>query len=376
MKTVRDNPMTEKHLLKPLVIGELKLRNRVFMAPMTRSRAVRPGDIPDEQTALYYAQRASAGLIISEGAPISATAKGYLFTPGLYSSEQLAGWRKVTSAVHAKGGRIAAQLWHDGRISHHSVLPPGFQPVAPSAIRADATVFALTETGEPGRVPVDEPHALTEQEIQNVIQEFVRAAANAIEAGFDMVELHGANGYLINQFLSPDSNTRNDRYGGSIEKRSLFTLEILDAVAAKIGAARIGLRLSPWSPQFINDIDGSVLAEETTLYLAHALEQRRIGYLHLAEWGPDVYPKGFREKLRKTYGGVIVVCGGYSQESANTLLASGVADAVAFGQAFIANPDLPERFALDAPLAQADQSVWFGGDERGYTDFPSMAESI
>lgn len=364
-------PVPQDTLFQPLKVGAVTLRNRIVMAPMTRSRADNPDKAATDLTAQYYGQRASAGLIITEGTQVSEGGQGYLYTPGIYSERQTEAWKKVTKAVHDKGGLIAAQLWHVGRISHTSVLPKGLPPVAPSAIRANATTFALDENGTPGQVPTSEPYALSAHRgIPTVVFEFAQAARNAIEAGFDLVELHGANGYLLAQFLSPDANQRTDQYGGSLENRARFVLEVLDAVIAAVGADRVGIRLSPWAPQFINDIDGTVEAEATTLYLAEQFEKRGIAYLHMAEWGQDIYPDGFRQRLRDTYKGAILYAGGYDQPKAEALLETGTADAVAFGVPFIANPDLPERFQEGSPLAEADKATFYGGGAEGYTDYP------
>ncbi|OLF54277.1 alkene reductase [Pseudomonas chlororaphis] len=361
-----------KKLLSPLDIGPLILANRVLMAPMTRSRSAQPGDIPTALNAEYYGQRASAGLVISEGIPISPGAKGYAYTPGIYTDAQQAGWKRVTDRVHANGGLIAAQLWHVGRIAHHSVLPPGQAPLAPSAIRARSKTFAFDENGVPAMVDCDPPQALSEKGIAAVIEEFVQAAKRAMAAGFDLVELHGANGYLLEQFLSVSTNQRTDGYGGTLENRARFVLEVVDAVSAAIGAERVGIRLSPWCPPSVNDMDFQVEARDITLYLAAALSVRHIAYLHLAEWPGAPYPPGFRNQLRSAFTGAIIVCGGYQQDSAQALLEQELIDAVAFGKPFIANPDLPRRFALGASLAEPDGSTFYGGDARGYTDYPSL----
>lgn len=363
------NPKT---LLSPLPIGPVTLANRVLMAPMTRARSAQPGDIPTALNAEYYGQRAGAGLIISEGIPVSPAAKGYAYTPGLYTDAQQAGWKRVTDQVHTNGGLIAAQLWHVGRIAHHSVLPAGQPPLAPSAVRARSKTFAFTEDGLPGMVDCDPPQALSHEGIAAVIEEFVQAARRAMAAGFDLVELHGANGYLLEQFLSVSTNQRTDSYGGALENRARFVLEVVNAVAAAIGAERVGIRLSPWCPPVVNDMDFHVEARDITLYLAAALSARGIAYLHLAEWPGAPYPPGFRQQLRAAFDGAILVCGGYRQDTAQHLLEQGLVDAVAFGKPFIANPDLPRRFALRAPLTEPDGSTFYGGDARGYTDYPAL----
>lgn len=367
--------MQNNDILSPLTVGSVTLANRVVMAPMTRSRSAQPGDIPTALNAEYYGQRAGAGLIVSEGIPVSPTAKGYAYTPGIYTDAQQAGWKLVTDQVHARGGKIAAQLWHVGRISHHSVLPQGVSPVAPSAIRARCKTFAFDDEGMPGMVDCDPPVALDDEGLAAVTGEFVQAARRAIAAGFDLVELHAANGYLLEQFLSVTTNQRTDEYGGSVPNRAKFVLHVVDAVASAIGPDRIGIRLSPWCPPAVNDMDFQVEARDITLYLAAALSARHIAYLHLAEWPGAPYPAGFRAQLRAAFNGAILVCGGYQQNTAQGVLSQGVADAVAFGKPFIANPDLPARFARGAPLAEPDASTFYGGDARGYTDYPTVDAS-
>lgn len=311
-------------LLSPLAVGNLALRNRIVMAPMTRSRAQQPGDVPTALNALYYAQRAGAGLIVSEGTQISHLGQGYAYTPGIYSEAQLAGWRQVTEAVHAAGGLIAAQLWHVGRMSHRSLQAGGEAPIAPSPIQAKAQVFIADGQGGGSMAPADAPREMTLEDIRRVRDEFVRAARNALDAGFDLVELHGANGYLIDQFLASASNRRSDAYGGSLENRARFLLEIVDALVAAVGAERVGLRLSPWGT--INDMHDDE-PEAMTLYLAEALQRRGIAYLHLAEWewsGGPAYPQGFRERLRERFRAPLIVCGNYDAERAEAILQAGL----------------------------------------------------
>ncbi|WXL27670.1 alkene reductase [Ectopseudomonas mendocina] len=361
-------------LLQPFKLSTFTAKNRVLMAPMTRARSTQPGDIPNALTAEYYSQRASAGLIITEGVPVAPGAKGYAFTPGIFTDEQQAGWKLVTDAVHAKGGLIAAQLWHVGRISHHSVLPEGQPPVAPSPIRAQAKTFAFDEQGNPGMVDCDEPYLLSEKGIARVVEEFAQAARRADAAGFDLVELHGANGYLIEQFLSVSTNHRTDGYGGSIANRARFALEVVDAVSEVLGAQRVGIRLSPWCPPFVNDMDFSSEAGEITLYLAEELSKRNVAYIHLAEWPGANYTTEFRQQLRDKFNGTIIVCGGYTQETAQQTIDTGLIDAIAFGKHFISNPDLPERFAQGAALAEPDPSSFYGGADKGYTDYPFLSK--
>ena len=363
------------HLLSPVQAGSLTLPNRVVMAPLTRSRAGQPGDVPTPLNATYYAQRASAGLIVSEATQISPQGQGYAWTPGIYSDAQEAGWKQVTDAVHARGGRIAAQLWHVGRISHPLAQVDGATPVAPSAIAAEgASAFVVQEDGTPGNVPTAVPRALGTDEIAGVVADYAGAAKRADRAGFDMVEVHAANGYLLQQFLSTNSNTRTDRYGGSLENRARIVLEVVDAVVDALGAGRVGVRLSP---HFTGHGIADAEPEDSALYLAREFSRRGIGYLHLAEpdWagGPKL-SETFRRALREAFQGVLIFCGGYTADTADALIASGMADAVAFGRPFIANPDLVERFRAGAVLNEPDPSTFYGGAERGYTDYPAMGE--
>lgn len=362
-------------LLSSLRVGDVELPNRVLMAPLTRSRAGQPGDVPTAMNAEYYAQRASAGLIVSEATQVSRQGQGYALTPGIHSDEQEAGWRLVTDAVHARGGRIAAQLWHVGRISHPLVRPDGAPPVAPSAIVAKgATCFVIQPDGTPANLQAAMPRALETDELPGVVEEFAQAARRADRAGFDMVEVHAANGYLLQQFLATNSNTRTDRYGGSIENRARLALEVVDAVVAALGAGRVGVRMSP---HFTGHDIADREPEESALYLARELGRRGIAYLHIAEpdWagGPKL-SDGFRRALREAFDGVLVFCGGYTADSAEALIAAGIADAIAFGRPFIANPDLVERFRSGAPLNTPDRSTFYGGGEHGYTDYPTLSQ--
>jgi N-ethylmaleimide reductase len=363
------------HLLSPVVAGALTLPNRVLMAPLTRSRAGQPGDVPTAMNAAYYAQRAGAGLIVSEATQISAQGQGYAWTPGIHSDAQEAGWRLVTDAVHARGGRIAAQLWHVGRISHELVQPGGAQPVAPSAIVAEgANAFVVKPDGKAGNVPTSMPRALETGEIAGIVADYVLAAQRADRAGFDMVEVHAANGYLLQQFLSTNSNTRTDTYGGTLENRARIVLEVVDAISTVLGAGRVGVRLSP---HFAGHGIADAEAEESALYLAREFGRRGIAYLHIAEpdWaGGPALSDAFRAALRAAFEGVLVFCGGYTAETADALIASGGADAVAFGRPYIANPDLVERFRVGAALNAPDASTFYGGGERGYTDYPTLEE--
>ncbi len=364
--------MTTTTLFTPLQLGALELPNRIIMAPLTRSRASQPGDVPTEMNARYYAQRASAGLIISEATQISRQGQGYAFTPGIYTDAQVQGWRLVTDAVHAAGGRIAMQLWHVGRISHHLLQEGGQPPVAPSAIRSETGESFVVLPEGPKRVPCDMPRALETSEIPGIIADYARAAKNALSAGFDMLELHSANGYLLQQFLSTNTNQRTDQYGGSMENRARIVLEALDAIIAVAGAQRVGVRISPhFNRHDIRDEQ----TEEIHLYLAEQFSKRGVAYLHIAEpdWagGPSL-SDALRQQLRAAFTGRIIVCGNYTAESGAARIASGLADAVAYGRPFIANPDLVERFRLGAALNKPDPATFYGGGEHGYTDYPAL----
>ena len=356
-------------LLEPIALGSLSLPHRIVMAPMTRSRSAQPGNSPRPLNAEYYAQRATAALIVSEATQISPSGQGYSFTPGLHSAEQIAGWRLVTEAVHAEGGRIVAQLWHVGRMSHRS-FHDGAAPVAPSALDSGARVWISTD-GVGTMVPTSTPRALSTAEVRGVVEDYRRAAASAVAAGFDGVEIHGANGYLVDQFLRTTSNHRTDEYGGSVDGRLRFPVEVVTAVAEEIGAGRVGLRLSPQITARGMDCPE---IEETTLELARRIDAIGIACLHLAEADWDdapAIPEEFRTRLREAFSGRIVVAGGYTAERAERILAAGHADLVAFGRPFVANPDLPARIAAGAPLAALDPDRLYGGDARGYTDFPA-----
>lgn len=340
------------------------LANRIAMAPMTRNRAAE-GGVPTELTAEYYAQRASAGLLITEGIQPSVLGQGYPSTPGLHSDEQIAAWRKVTDAVHDKGGRIFAQILHTGRIGHPVLLPDGLTPVGASALAAAGQVF--THEGPKDFVT---PRELTDTEIRATIADFATAARAAVDAGFDGVELHGANGYLIHQFLAPNSNLRTDAWGGSVEGRIRFALEAVRAVVAEIGAARTAIRLSPGNPY--NDIDEPA-PEATYSALVQAIEPLGLAYLHLLEGAAD--GRALTESLRKQFNGTLVLnpaSEGPTGPEALALIEEGVADIVSYGALFLANPDLPERLRAGGPFNTPDNATFYGGDHRGYTDYPVL----
>jgi N-ethylmaleimide reductase len=348
----------------PITVGATELRNRIVMSPMTRSRAYGPGASPTPSMAEYYAQRASAGLIITEGTQPSVIGQGYPNTPGLHAAEQVQAWKAVTDAVHANGGVIFAQLMHTGRIGHPSLLPAGMVPVGPSPVTPAGEVFTLD-----GPKPYVTPRELTEEQITETVHDFAAAARNAIAAGFDGVEVHGANGYLLHQFLSTNANVRDDRWGGSVANRIRLIVRVVDAVAAAIGSERVGLRISPNNP--LNDIREDDY-RDTYLALVDALAPRGLAYLHLLETGD----RDFTHELRRRFGGTFVLNPATPGEITGPgelgLVADGTADLLAFGAAFLANPDLPRRLATGAPLNAHDRATFYGGDDRGYTDYPAL----
>jgi N-ethylmaleimide reductase len=356
-------------LFSPIQLGPLALPNRVFMAPLTRCRASE-GHVPNDLNAEYYAQRATAGLIISEATSVSPTGYGYPSTPGIHTAEQVEGWEKITSAVHAKGGHIYLQLWHVGRISHPVFQRDGALPVAPSAVKPKGQVF----TGAAMEDYVT-PRALELSEIPAIIAEYVHGAALAKEAGFDGVEIHNANGYLLDQFLRDGTNHRTDSYGGSAANRARLTLEVTEAVIGVWGAERIGIRLSPGG--VFNDMNDSNPLE-TFGHVLRELSQFGLAYAHVTQVTAQDIAHGAKEgvgpkELRPFWKGNIVSAGGFTKETGNRALAEGWADAIAFGVPFLANPDLPERLRKDAPLNQPDEASFYGGTEKGYTDYPFLA---
>lgn len=360
---------TDINLFSPYQLGKLELNNRIVMAPLTRQRAG-AGNVPQQLNATYYAQRATAGLIIAEATQVSPHGQGYPNTPGIHSPEQVEGWRLVTSAVHEQGGKIFLQLWHVGRISHPDLLPDGALPVAPSAITPKGEVLTYQ-----GFKPYVTPRALETSEIPEIVEQYRQGAANALAAGFDGVEIHAANGYLIDQFLRDGTNQRVDQYGGEVKNRVRLLVEVTEAVTSVWNSLQVGVRLSP-SGTF-NDMHDSH-PQETFGYVAEVLNQFNLAYLHMIErlpgderHGGTLLPSSY---LRERFSSTFIVNGGYNRETGNAILAEKAADLVAFGIPFIANPDLPQRLAINAPLNQPDQKTFYGGGENGYTDYPFLSK--
>jgi N-ethylmaleimide reductase len=365
-------------MFSPLSAGSIQLKHRIVMAPLTRMRAAQPGNTPNEMNARYYAQRASAGgLLISEATQISQTGQGYPATPGIHTPEQVAGWRLVTEAVHREGGLIFLQLWHVGRISHSSLQPAGALPVAPSAV-VPTGKEAFTASGE--KVPFETPRALELDEIPSIVDEYRDAARNALAAGFDGVEVHAANGYLLDQFLRDGTNRRTDRYGGSFENRARLLWEVLEAVGDVFGLERVGVRLSPLGT--FNDMRDS---DPVGLFgfVLRELAKKPIAYVHLIEARADARPSEEHvdlgsgasptaEIFRPFYPGVLIGAGGFTRELASVAIAAGTVDAVAFGKLFISNPDLPLRLKDDRTLNGYDPATFYGGGAQGYTDYPAL----
>ncbi|KAF3995991.1 alkene reductase [Glaciimonas immobilis] len=368
------NPTTENsnaRLYESVQLGPYHLRNRIVMAPLTRSRAT-DGDVPSEMAILYYAQRASAGLIIAEATQISPQGKGYVFTPGIYNATQVAAWKKITDAVHAKNGRIFLQLWHVGRISHPSIQPNGELPVAPSAILPEGQAYT-----DAGFVPLVTPRALRLDEMPGIVNDYREAARHALAAGFDGVEIHAANGYLLDQFLRDKTNQRTDAYGGSVENRARLLVEVTAAVTEVWGGDRVGLRISPLS-KF-----GDIWDSNPQALFTHAVEKLNafnLAYLHVIEGdtgGEREVSGGFDlQILRNLFNGAYMANNGYDADLAEDRLDAKKADLIAFGRPFIANPDLVERMQTSAVLAEADPATMYGGDSHGYIDYPTLSGSL
>jgi N-ethylmaleimide reductase len=380
MPTDMQNGATSRRLFEPIKLGRFELPHRITMAPLTRSRARQPGNVPSPMNACYYQQRASAALIVAEATQVSMQGQGYAWTPGIHSRDQIEGWRLVTEAVHNAGGQIFLQLWHVGRISHPKLQPDGMFPVAPSAIKPAGQAFIENETGEGEMVPFVTPRALETEEVPLVVSQYVRGAINALEAGFEGVEIHGANGYLIDQFISSKTNHRTDRYGWPVENRARFLTEVLEGVLEVWGPDRVGVRLSPLGS--FNDISDD--QPETTFgHIAEILSGYQLAYLHLVnpaipavESKKDPEPPASRmlDLMREKYRGTLMIAGGFDQDTAEDWLAKGRADVIAFGRKFLANPDLPERFRVYAHLNRDDPSTYYGGGEKGYIDYLTLAQ--
>lgn len=370
--------MQHSALFKPTTLGPLTLKNRITLPPLTRQRSGQPGDVPTALMATYYQQRAGAGLVITEGTQIEPRGKGYAWTPGIYSPAQIDGWRTVTDAVHAEGGVIFAQLWHVGRVSHTQLQPDNAAPVAPSAIQAEKVkAFIETGTGTGTLVEPSLPRELSGTEVKTLVELYAQAARNALSAGFDGVEIHSANGYLVNQFISAHTNQRTDEYGGSLHNRLRFLREVVHAVSAVVGPDRVGVRFSPLFTSTDEDRVYIGLVEDdphhTYIEAIKVLESAGIAYLSIAEadWpnAPDL-PETFRREVRDTFSGRILYAGLYTAERGARLVDAGLADLIAFGRPFIANPDLPQRIANGWPLNALNPANLYGGGEQGFTDYP------
>lgn len=370
--------MSNTALFSETQLGPYTLKNRFVLPPLTRSRSTQPGNIANTLMADYYQQRTGAGLMVTEGTQIEPRGQGYAWTPGIYSPAQIEGWKKVTKAVHAKGSIIFAQLWHVGRVSHTSLQPNGAAPVAPSAIRADAVkVFIETGPGEGELACPSEPRELSTAEVKELVQLYAQAARNALEAGFDGIELHCANGYLVNQFISEHTNRRHDEYGGSLTNRLRFLKEIVAAVSEVVGSDKLGVRFAPLFESTDEErvYLGLVESDPHTTYIEaiKVLSEAGIAYLSLAEadWdnAPDL-PDDFYQDVRDIFNGSIMYAGRYSVEKAQHVLSQGYGDIFGFGRPFIANPDLPERVRNGWPLNVVDSTSLYGGTDKGYTDYP------
>lgn len=368
-------------LFQPYSLGPHTLKNRLVMAPLTRSRSQQPGNIPTRLNAFYYAQRAEAGLIVSEATQISQQGQGYAWTPGIHTPEQVEGWRRVTDAVHEANGLIFNQLWHVGRVSHPALQPGGALPVAPSGLAVSGMAFVTNARGEPEFLPHPVPRALETSELPGIVRQYVHGAKNAMAAGFDGIEIHAANGYLLDQFLNSTTNRRDDAYGGSVENRARLLLEVVEAVCEVWGSERVGVRLSPLGT--FNDM-GDEDPETLFGYVAERLSELGLAYLHLVDSTlvsgsqtratPEPRGEAMLRLIRERYKGTLIVCGGYTRERAEAALAEGRADLVAFGRLFIANPDLPERFRQNAPLNVPDPETFYGGGVKGYVDYPTLKQ--
>lgn len=375
--------MSYSSLLSPITIGNMRLTNRVIMAPLTRLRSADMpngtptiGGLPTDLMAQYYTQRATAGMIITEATDISPTAKGYAGAPAIFDPAQVAKWKTITDSVHQAGGLIGMQLWHTGLVSHYSVQPSGQRPVSASAVDlGDSVRTSLRDaSGQVSRHQATPPREATRAEIKDIVDDFAQSARNAVQAGMDFVEIHGAHGYLIHQFLYDSVNQRSDEYGGSLENRMRFLKEILTAVTNAVGCERVGIRISPLG--YFNGVKAG--SEDDALQIIKLIDSFNLAYLHISEpdWagGKPLRPE-FREQIRQTFNNTIIGSGGYTAEKADGLIRAGMVDAVAFGRSFIANPDLVERFSKNAPLNAPNPATFYGGHEKGYTDYPFLTQS-
>ncbi|RZI40883.1 alkene reductase [Herbaspirillum sp. HC18] len=374
------NTTASGKLFEPVRLGRYQLPHRIAMAPLTRSRARQPGNIPSPLNACYYVQRTSAALIVTEATQVSMQGQGYAWTPGIHSREQVEGWRLISEAVHAAGGKIFMQLWHVGRISHPSLQPDGMLPVAPSAIRPHGMAFIENARGEGETVPFVTPRALELEEMPYMVGQYVHGARNAMAAGMDGVEVHGANGYLLDQFICSGTNVRDDAYGGPVENRARFLMEVVDEVCKVWGADRVGVRLSPLGT--FNDVSDHD-PEGTFGYIADKLSNFELAYLHVVNPAAAAIEKGLEPDaaaqrmlgvIRQHYRGALILAGGFDRDTAEKWLEQDKADVIAFGRKFLANPDLPERFRQDAGLNPDDPSTYYGGGAKGYTDYPTLAQ--
>lgn len=381
MSTTSQQESVER-LFAPVRLGRYDLPSRLVMAPLTRSRARQPGNVPTSLNACYYAQRASAAFIVSEATQVSQQGQGYAWTPGIHSPQQIEGWRLVTSAVHEANGLIFLQLWHVGRISHPSLQPDGMLPVAPSAVKPAGMAFVENERGEGELVPFVTPRSLQTEEMPYVVRQYARGSENALKAGFDGVEIHAANGYLLDQFINSSTNRRTDKYGGPIENRARLLMEVVDSVRKVWSSDRVGVRLSPLGT--FNDMADDN-PEATFGYIAEQLNAYQLAYLHIvnpaiaaAEKGIEPEPPAQRmlDLIRDKYRGTLILAGGFDERSAEAWLRRGKADLIAFGRKFLANPDLPKRFRQHAKLNADDPSTYYGGGPKGYTDYPTLAQEI
>lgn len=365
---IKDLTMNFKTLFSEKTLGDINLPHRIIMAPLTRCRSTQPGDIPNDLNAEYYKQRSSAALIITEATQISPQGKGYAFTPGIYSSEQIQGWKKITDTVHSQNSHIFMQLWHVGRVSHSVLQADNSLPVAPSAIAVEGQAFT-----EQGMLDFEVPHALESNEIPRIVEQYKQAAINAKQAGFDGVEIHAANGYLLDQFLKDGTNKRSDSYGGSVENRTRLVLDVVQVVIDVWGGSRVGIRISPTGTfNSMSETNPQALYN----YLIGKLNQFNLSYLHVVErFGNDDSEDFDFYALRLIFNGSYIANGSYTGQLAEQSLDNNQSDFIAFGTPFIANPDLPKRIKQGAPLNPADPDTFYGGDSKGYTDYPNLVDT-